>query len=143
MVPINYLAVIVGAAIMMVFGGLWYGPIFGKPWIALMGFDPQKVADMQKQGMSAMWKSYSLMALGALIMSYILAHAVIFGNAYLGTSGIYGGLMTGFMSWVGFVVPVSLGTVLWENKPWKLWFINSGYYFVGLLIVGALLSVWM
>jgi len=143
MVPINYLAVLVSTALMMILGGLWYGPIFGKQWIGLMGFDPKKVAEMQAVGMSGMWKNYSMMALGALIMSFILAHAVIFANAYLGTSGIEGGLMTGFMSWIGFIAPVTLGTVLWEGKPWKLWVINTLYYLVGLLIVGALLSVWM
>jgi len=142
MVPVNYLAVIVSAALMMVLGGLWYGPILGKPWMTLMGFDPQKVADMQSKGMSGMWKNYAIMALGALVMSFVLAHAVIFANAYLGMAGVQGGLTTGFMSWIGFVAPVSVGTVLWEGKPWKLWFINTGYYFVGLLIIGALLSVW-
>jgi hypothetical protein len=142
MVPINYLAVLASTVIMMVLGGLWYGPIFGRPWIALMGFDPQKVAQMQAKGASAMWKSYALMALGALIMSFVLAHAVIFANAYLGTSGISGGLMVGFLNWLGFIAPVSLGTVLWEGKSWKLWFLNTGYYLVGLLIIGVLLSVW-
>ncbi len=143
MVPVNYLAVLASAVFMMVLGGLWYGPLFGKKWIALMGFDQQKVADMQAQGMGAMWKSYALMALGALIMSYVLAHGLIFGNAYLGTSGVSGGLQGAFWYWLGFVVPVSMGSVLWEGKSWTLWTINAGYYLVGMLIIGSILSVWM
>ncbi len=143
MVPINYLAVVLGAVIMMVLGGLWYGPLFGKQWIALMGFGEGKVQEMQAKGMGAMWKSYALMGLGSLIMSFVLAHSVIFANAYLGSSGVWGGLQGGFWGWLGFVVPVSLGTVLWEGKSWKLWGLNAGYYLVGLLIVGAVLSSWM
>jgi hypothetical protein len=142
MVPVNYLAVFASMVVMMVLGSLWYGPLFGKPWIALMGIDPQKASNMQAQGMGAMWKSYALMALGALAMSFVLAHLIIFANAYLGTSGVSGGLQGGFWSWLGFVVPVSLGTVLWEGKSWKLWCINAGYYLVGLLLIGVLLAVW-
>ena len=143
MVPVNYLAVVVSAVLMMVLGGLWYGPLFGKQWIALVGFDAQKVADMQAKGMGAMWKSYAFMALGALVMSFVLAHSIIFANAYLGTSGIAGGLQGGFWNWLGFMVPVSLGIVLWEGKSWKLWALNAGYYLVGLLIIGTLLSIWV
>jgi hypothetical protein len=83
------------------------------------------------------------MALGALAMSFVLAHAVIYAESYLGTSGIWGGVQAGFWNWLGFVAPVTLGTVLWEGKPWKLWFINVGYYFVGLPVIGVLLSIWM
>lgn len=143
MVPIDYLAVLASAIFMMVLGGLWYGPLFGKKWVALMGFDQQKVADMQAKGMGAMWKSYAFMALGSLIMSFVLAHSIIFANSYLGTSGVAGGLQGGFWTWLGFVAPVTLGTVLWEGKSWTLWALNVGYYLVGLLAIGALLSVWV
>ena len=142
MVPVNYWAVLASGVVMMVLGGLWYGPLFGKQWIALMGFDPERVRDMQAKGMQAMWKSYALMALGALLMSFVLSHALIFASTYLGTTGISAGLQVGFWNWLGFIVPVSLGAVLWEGKSWKLWALNAGYYLVGLLLVGVLLSVW-
>lgn len=142
MVPINYLAVLVSGIFMMVLGAIWYGPLFGKQWIALMGFDPQKVADMQSKGASAMWKSYALMALGALSMSFILAHSIIFAETYLNMWNISGGLAVGFANWLGFIVPITLGSVLWEGKSWKLWALNAGYYLVGLLVIGVLLSLW-
>ena len=34
------------------------------------------------------------------------------------------------------------GAFCWDGKSWKLWFINSGYYLVSLLLMGSLLSVW-
>jgi hypothetical protein len=142
MVPINYLAVLVSAIVMAVLGSLWYGPLFGKQWITLMDFDPKKVGEVQKAGIGAMWKSYATMALGSLVASFVLAHFVIFANAYMGSSGVTGGLTTGFWTWLGFIAPVTLGTVLWEGKSWKLWTLNTGYYLVGLLIIGALLSSW-
>ncbi len=42
-VVINYWAVIVVAIINTVLGFLWFGPIFGKMWISLMGFTPEQV----------------------------------------------------------------------------------------------------
>ena len=143
MVPINYLAVLASAVVMMVLGGLWYGPLFGKKWIALMGFDQHKVADMRAKGMEAMWKSYAMMALGSLVMSFVLAHALVFAGTYLNVSDVSAGLQAAFWNWLGFIVPVTLGTVLWEGKPWTLWVLNAGYYLVGLLAIGVLLSVWV
>ena len=137
-VSINYLAVLLAAVANIVLGFLWYGPLFGKQWIAMMGFTKESMDEAKKKGMA---KSYALMALGSLIMSYVLAHSFIFASAYTQTPGAVGGLMVGFWSWLGFVAPVTLGTVLWEGKTWKLWILNSGYYFVGLLIMGVILSL--
>ncbi len=53
------------------------------------------------------------------------------------------GVSVGFGAWIGFVAPVSLGIVLWDGKPWKLWMINAGYYLVGLLLIGSILALWM
>ncbi|HVU75423.1 MAG TPA: DUF1761 domain-containing protein [Candidatus Paceibacterota bacterium] len=140
MVPVNYWAVIASALIMMVLGALWYGPLFGKQWASLMGLKiPEKIGDKER---NAMMRSYALMALGSLVMSFVLAHAVIFAESYLGMSGAVAGGEIGLLNWLGFVTPITLSTVLWEGKPWKLWFINVGYYFVGMLVVGVLLSIW-
>lgn len=140
MVPINYLAVIASAVVMMGLGFLWYGPIFGKQWIALMGWTPEQVAaGMQK----SMTKNYVIMALGALIMSFVLAHSIVFAGSYLNVTGVSAGLQAGFWNWLGFIAPVTVGTVLWDGKPWKLWFLNAGYYLVGLLLIGVLLAVWV
>lgn len=143
MIPINYLAVVVSTIVMFVLGGLWYGPIFGKQWIALMGFSSGQMPQTQAAGMKGVWKSYALMAVGAFLMSFTLAHNLIFGSAYLGITGVSAGLQAGFWNWLGFVAPTTVGMVLWEGKPWRLWMIVAGYYLVGMLIAGVMLAVWM
>lgn len=141
MVDLNYWAILGSAVIMLVLGGLWYGPLFGKQWSALSGIKiPEKMDDATKQ---AMMRSYGLMALGSLIVAYVMAHSVIFAGAYLNTDGVRAGLQAGFWNWLGFVAPATMGAVLWERKPWTLWFINAGYYLVGLLVIGVVLSVWV
>ncbi len=123
----------------MIIGGLWYGPLFSKPWVALSGMTEEKISAAKARGMG---KLYAINFLGALVMSYVLGHALIFASQYLGISGVGAGLMVGFFNWLGFIAPVTLGVVLWEGKSWKLWILNSGYYLVSLSIMGVILAVW-
>jgi hypothetical protein len=138
-VPINNAAVVVAALSGIVLGSLWYGPLLGKQWIALMKITPQQVEEAKKKGMG---KSYALAFLGSLLMSYVLAHALVFASAYMKSSGFSAGLMTAFWNWLGFIVPVTLGSVLWEGRSWKLWTINTAYYLVELGVMGVILALW-
>lgn len=138
-VPINYWAILVAAIANMVVGSLWYGPLFGKMWIAMMGFTPEKMAEAKAKGMT---KSYVLALVGSLVMAYVLAHSLVFASAYTKTTGVSAGLMAGFWNWLGFVAPVTLGSVLWEGRPWKLWILNAAHYLVALLVMGLILALW-
>lgn len=140
-IPINYLAVVVAAAVQMALGFLWYGPLFGKQWIKLMGLSMEKLKAMTSS--SGMTKTYILSAIGSLVMSYVLAHSLVFASSYLQVSGLAAGFTAGFWNWLGFIAPVTLGSVLWEGKSWPLWILNNAYYLVSLLIMGAILAVWM
>lgn len=137
MVPVNYLAIVACAILSMVIGSLWYGPLFGKPWMKMMGINPKGMKG------SEMGKLYGIQLVGSLVMAFVLAHSLVFAKAYLGEAGISAGLQTGFWNWAGFVGPVTLTSVLWEGKPWKLWLLNNGYYLVLLCAMGTLLALWV
>ncbi len=139
MVPINYLAVLVAAIASMVIGSLWYGPIFGKQWVALSGMPSDKMDKAKAQGMG---KAYAIAFVGSLLLSYVLAHAIVFAGSYMHVEGIKLGLTAGFWNWLGFIVPVTLGSVLWEMRPWKLWVINISYHLVTLMLMGIILALW-
>ena len=139
MVPINYLAVIVSTFVCMGLGALWYGPLFGRQWETLMKFTPEDMAAAREKGMG---KSYAAMGIGALLMSWVLAHAIIFASVYLAFYGALAGAAIGFLNWLGFIAPVTMGTVIWEGKSWRLWAIGSGYYLVTLVIIGMILAIW-
>ena len=138
-VPVNYLAVLVAAASSIVLGFLWYGPLFGKVWMAQMGITKESMSSV-KQG--EMMKSYVLMTIGSLLMAYVLSHSLTFASTYTQTTGYLAGVMVAFWTWLGFVAPVTLSSVLWEKKSWKLWCINAGYYLVSLKIMGVILALW-
>ncbi len=134
-VDINYLAVLVAALASYVLGALWYSPVlFGKLWMKLSNLDPKNMDAAKKH----MVRGYVLGFVAALVMSYILAHWVDYAEA----TTISGGLQAGFWAWLGFVATVTLGSVLWENKPFKLYLLNNAYNLVSLLLMGALLAMW-
>lgn len=142
MVPVNYFMIVLAAVSSMVLGFLWYGPIFGKQWQRLMGWTDKDFEKLKKDKGSEMNKLYGFQFIGSLFMAFVLSHALVFAKDYLGTAGVSAGLQTGFWNWLGFVAPVTLGSVLWEGKSWTLYMLNNGYYLVTLLTMGVILSVW-
>lgn len=135
-VAINYLAVLGGALANMVLGFIWYGPLFGKEWVKLMGFSEAKMNEMKKKGME---KMYAFVFVGSLVTAYVLAHFV----DYTGASSATSGMETGFWTWLGFVATTQLSGFLWEGKPFKLYALNIGYNLVSLTVMGAILAIWV
>jgi len=132
-VEINYLTVFVAAIVNMAIGFIWYGPAFGKAWLQLMG---KRMEDINKKQIP---KMYAAAFIATLIMSYVLAHFVDYAEA---TTAI-AGAQTGFWAWLGFIATVTLGSVLWEGKPPKLYILNNAYQLISLVIMGAILAVWV
>ncbi len=142
MIDVNYLAVLACAVVGMVVGFLWYGPLFGKAWSKMMGWGemtPEKMKEMQKKAMPG----YVVQFIGALVMAYVLSHTYAYASEFTQTFGIAGGLMVGFWTWLGFIAPVTLGSILWEGKPISLWYINASFYLVELLAFGVIIALWV
>ena len=133
-ISINYWAVLVATIAAMVLGFLWYGPLFGKVWIKLMGFDKKK---MDKNMKKEMKKAYMILVITTLVTSYVLAHFV----KYLGTT-VSDAMQTAFWIWLGFMATTQIGVVLWEGKPWKLYFINAAHYLVSLSVMAIIFALW-
>lgn len=136
-VEINYLAVVVSAVVAMGLGAWWYSPAgFGKLWMQLSGMSDAQLEAAKQKGMA---KMYAAAFAGTLITAYVLAHFVDYTQA----TTIALGIQTGFWSWLGFVATVTLGSVLWENKPLKLYALNNAYQLISLMVMGAMLAVWV
>ena len=136
-IPINYLAILFCGIASMALGFLWYGTLFTKTWMKLSG-----VSAASMKGGSA-GKGYAISFVGSLVMAWVLAYSLVFASTYLGISGIRAGMQAGFWNWLGFVAPVTLGGVLWEDKSWKLWILNNGYNLTQLVLMGIILALWL
>ena len=140
-VVINYWAILGCVVFSMIVGFLWYGPLFGKIWSKEMGFtDADREAAMANP--NRMYLNYALTAIGSALIAYVLAHALVFGNAYMHTSGISGNLMGATWYWLGLMVPVLLNEVLFGKKTWTVFGINIAYYLVLMLGMAAILAYW-
>ena len=131
---VNFLAVIACAVISMIVGSIWYGPMFGKRWMRLVGFTKEEL----EKGKKDMPKTYGMMFVGSLVTSFELAVTISMAPEISAMTGI----TAAFWLWLGFVVSIKFSEVLFEKKVWEMFYIECGYYLVYLGIAGALLGFW-
>lgn len=131
-IEINYLAVFVAAVANMIVGSVWYGPLFGKKWMALSGISKEQIQKAHPQ----MGKLYAIQGLASLVMAYVLFYFVTPAD------NLQMALRWAFWIWLGFIATVSLGSVLWGGRPKALWVLDNAYYLVSLLIMTAILYSW-
>jgi hypothetical protein len=69
-----------------------------------------------------------------------LVQAVIVNLANATT--VMGGIAVGVLVWIGFIVTLEIGELVWEKIPFKLFMIRVGNQLVGLSLAGIILAVW-
>ncbi len=135
-VVINYWAVLASAVASMVIGSIWYGPLFGKMFMSLMGMDqwsPEKQAEMKK----SMTLTYVWQFIASLVMFYVFAWLLGATNQV----SVIGGLTAAFWVWIGFIVPLKLGDALWGGKMTLFW-LGIGNMAVTLAVGAVILGMW-
>ncbi len=107
---LNYLAIILATFVEFAIGAVYYGPVFGKLWGEIHGFDKLS-KETQDKMVKAMGPFYALQALVTLITTFVLAIFLVYQptwNAYA---------MASFF-WIGFVVPTQVSAVIFGGtKP--------------------------
>src|SRR5689334_22209366 len=134
MITLNYFAVLVAAIISGAIGALWYGGLFRKQWMSLMGLSTESMKGMKLSGKSAM----GINLVADLVLAYVVAHFV----AMLNIVDAVGAWQFAFWAWLGLMMPIILGSFLWEAKSLKLVVINGAYRLVQLVVVAMLLTWW-
>ncbi len=126
----NWTGIILAAIAQLVVGFIWYGPLFGKTWMSMMGINPQGIS---REGMGRM---YAIQFVGSLVTAAVLAKLV----GMMGAKTLAAGVQAGFWVWLGFIATVTLASVLYEKRSWNLYLLNNGYQLVSLAIMGAILA---
>jgi hypothetical protein len=129
---IHWLAVVIAAIAGFAVGGIWYGPLFGKAWMAERGVTPESA----KQGANMAMIFGTTFVLN-LIAAFILDHVYgTYNHPDLATSVmISGGIALGF-------IVTSIGVnYLFSRLSLKLFLIDAGYWFVIYCVMGAVLDV--
>lgn len=136
-VEVNYIAVLLAGVASMVVGFVWYSPLlFAKRWMKLQGHTEASMKAAQKQ----MGMMYGLSFVLALVTAYVLYHVMALSENFFHYPMLQTGLTTAFWSWLGFVAPVQATDVIFGNKKWELFGINTGYQLVSLLVMAVVLA---
>ena len=131
---LNYLAILVAGISNMVLGFLWYGPIFGKAWMALRGINQEETNPNPL--------IYVVSFLLSLLMALVLAVFIHHVDASIQAMSLVLGLLAALLVWVGFIGPATFQNNMYSGISKKLYAIDYGYVLVALLIQGAIIGVW-
>jgi len=125
---INLLAVLVAGFAHMVIGLIWFSPMFfGNQWM-----------ELTKQEMKPARRWIAAGIIGHQLIALVLAVVVYLASA----KTIFDGFIVGILLWIGFVVTLEVGELIWEKIPLKLFMIRIGNHFVALGVAGMVLAVW-
>jgi len=109
-------------------GLVWFTPkLFGNAWAELTGKDLKPASAWLVAGV-----------VGHQVIA--LALAVIVNLA--GATTAAGGIAVAVLVWLGFVVTLEVGELIWERIPFRLFVIRIGNHLVALSLAGAILAVW-
>jgi hypothetical protein len=124
----NWVAIIIATVAAMVIGFLWYGPAFGKTWMALTG---RGMGTGESPG-----PLYALTALAAFIEAIALNWFI---NETGWTSGA-GGALIGLYAALGFTATAFFSQTLFVGKAARLYAIDAGYQVFQAVVMGAIIG---
>lgn len=126
----DWAGVVVAALSSFVIGGLWYGPLFGKAWMAASGISEEKAAQASMGKVMGLSFLLQLVAAAVLLMFIGPEAQLGFAVAAAGAVGLF------------WVTP-ALGVVyLFEQRPLSHWVVNGGYNVVAFTVMGLVLGLW-
>lgn len=134
---LNYLAILVAAAVSFMFGGIWYGAL-AKPWMAAAGIDDEMMKASKEGGKTTQLMISAFVA--SLVMAWVLAGLI--GHLGSGQVTIYNGIISGAFVWLGFVATTLVTNHGFQMKLGRLTLIDGGHWLGVLLIQGAVIGAF-
>lgn len=127
-----FIAIVASGILAVLVGYVWYHPkVFGSAWMRMSNITPEMV----EKGKRRMPLMAFVGLLASMLTAYVMSYIALAWGFYEWT----GALQLGFWCWVGFVVPPMLGSVLWEQKPLRLYLINVLYWLVAFLAMAQII----
>jgi hypothetical protein len=125
---INFFAVLVAWIVHIVMNLIWFRPeLFGKEWSRLTGKELKPAKEWILPGF-----------IGHLLMILVLAILIKLTNSNSG----FNGMLIGLLTWIGFIVPMETGELVWEKIPFRLFLIRIGNQLISIAVSGYILGSW-
>lgn len=127
---INILGVVLATLGFMVVGFVWYGPLFGKRWMALNGFTEESMKGV----------NMGIVMAKGLTNSLVTAIGIAFMFSFLGVDTLMEAIHFSAMLWLFFSATTQLLAHIYEKQPFELTLINWGNQLVGMVLAGVIIS---
>ncbi len=125
---IPYLAIILSALAICIFGSIWYSPkVFWNTWLKLKGLNEDQLPSVGK------------VMLGSILMAIVnsLLLAIIVG--WVNIEGLIDGLWLGLV--VGLIIAGTSATnAMYEGMKLKLYMITAGFHVISMIIAGIIIG---
>ncbi|PWE29504.1 DUF1761 domain-containing protein [Pararhodobacter marinus] len=130
----DYLAVIVTAAVGFAIGALWYG-IFARPWVAASGVPTDEKGAPRDGANPVTWAGAYLCI---LLVAGMMRHVFNMSAVVSVNDGVVAGLGIGLF----FIAPWVALNILFAQRPKVLILIDGGYAAIACAIMGGVLMLF-
>lgn len=128
---LNLTAALTAAVAAFVLGGIWYGPLFGKPWQRFMGLSDE---DLTSKGHPAV-----IMGLAFVLT---LVQAIVLSAVVPPGSGVEVAVVYALVIGAGFVATSFGVNYLFSRHPKALFGIDAGFNVLQFLLMGAIIGAF-
>lgn len=126
----DWLAILIATVAAFVLGGLWYGPLFGKRWMAAVG---KTEADIEPTP-----TPFVVSFFAALFTCLVVAGLM----DALGIDSVAGGALFGLVTGVGFIATAMASDTAFCGWGLPLFLIQSGYRVAYAILMGAIIGAF-
>ncbi len=129
---INWLAVLASVIAAQVIGFLWYGPLFGKKWMAALGRTEE---DIRAEGPGPA-------ILVGIIHSLLTATALAIILTASDSPDVGDGITVALLTGIAFAAATVVTQAQYENRPPVTTWLYAGYLVVSTAVMGVILGAW-
>jgi hypothetical protein len=130
---INHIAVWVNVVILHALGFVWYGPLFGDPWMEMVGITLEE-AESGSANMG-MWITNT-------VSTIITVYALAWLFTKMNVDSAVKGLLMGLLIAIAFNFMPAMSGNMFEQSPYWLAYVTGGFNMVGWGIAGLILGAW-
>ncbi|MBP7700585.1 DUF1761 domain-containing protein [Candidatus Woesebacteria bacterium] len=132
---LSFFSILLCGVFSMILGFVWYGPLFGKKWMEIIG-----TSNQSEEARKKMQKEAGPLYLVSFLLALFEAWVLAMFNEGVAT---YYAISNAFWIWLAFIVPALAGSVMWTNEKPVIkksrFLIQTGYQL--LLLVGFALII--
>ena len=134
MTPI--IPILIATIASIVIGSLWYGPLFGKQWIALSNIKDTTSKKAKARVKQEMPRAFAIMTVSTVLTAAVLSVFV----QWTGQVSAAGGAYVGFLAGIGFIMTTMATSYIFAGRPRGLYLIDMGYPVVSCVAMGAIIG---